>query len=210
MLTDGMDKENITSFVAAYQQVTPLKLGEFWAIPIMLRLALIENLRRVAVRVAVGVEDRERANYWADHILWCAENEPRNLILAAADMARANPSLSNSFVAEIARRLHGQVPAAEIPLTWIEQQLVEKGQTTEQTIQIEGQQQAANQVSVAASIGSLRFLAAMDWRKFVESMSEVEIQLLADPAGIYGRMDFVTRDQYRHVVENIAKRSGLV
>ena len=46
---DGrVDPDSLTRFVAAYQTVTPLKLGELWAIPIMLRLALIENLRRVA------------------------------------------------------------------------------------------------------------------------------------------------------------------
>jgi hypothetical protein len=44
---DGrIDLESLSSFVAAYQTVTVLKLGELWAIPIMLRLALIENLRR--------------------------------------------------------------------------------------------------------------------------------------------------------------------
>ena len=49
---DGrVDAETISRFVAAYQSVTPLRLGELWAIPIMLRLALIENLRRMAVRV---------------------------------------------------------------------------------------------------------------------------------------------------------------
>jgi len=31
-----------------------LTLGELWAFPIMLRLALIENLRRVGVRVRPG------------------------------------------------------------------------------------------------------------------------------------------------------------
>jgi len=47
--TDGrIDASHLTSFVAGYQEVIPLKLGELWAIPIMLRLALIENLRRVA------------------------------------------------------------------------------------------------------------------------------------------------------------------
>ena len=52
---DGrVDPESLSSFVAAYQTVTALKLGELWAIPIMLRLALIENLRRV------GSPDRRR------------------------------------------------------------------------------------------------------------------------------------------------------
>ena len=53
---DGrVDAVSLNGFIAAYQTVTPLKLGELWAVPIMLRLALIENLRRVAARVAAGV-----------------------------------------------------------------------------------------------------------------------------------------------------------
>ncbi len=59
------------------------------------------------------------------------------------------------------------------------------------------------------SIGSLRFLSAMDWREFVEQMSAVERTLREDPAGVYGRMSFATRDRYRHVVEEIAKKSGV-
>jgi len=59
------------------------------------------------------------------------------------------------------------------------------------------------------SIGSLRFLGAMDWREFVETMSVVEQTLREDPGGVYGKMDFATRDRYRHVVEKIAKSSPL-
>ena len=52
---DGrVDLEGLSRFLAAYQSVTPLNLGELWAIPIMLRLALIENVRRVALRIAAG------------------------------------------------------------------------------------------------------------------------------------------------------------
>ena len=96
-----------------------------------------------------------------------------------------------------------------MPLTWIEQQLSESSLTIEQLVQSENQQQAADQLSISNSIGSLRFLGAMDWRKFVETMSVVEQTLCEDPAGVYGRMDFATRDQYRHVVEKIAKSSPL-
>ncbi|MDQ3119129.1 MAG: hypothetical protein M3Q89_06105, partial [Verrucomicrobiota bacterium] len=42
-----IDAASLTAFVAAYQTVSALKLGELWAIPIMLRLGLIENLQRV-------------------------------------------------------------------------------------------------------------------------------------------------------------------
>ena len=114
-------------------------------------------------------------------------------------MARSDPPMGGPFVAELARRLQGRTSALALPLTWIEQRLSESGSTIEQLVQSENQQQAADQVSVSNSIGSLRFLGALDWRKFVESMSVVEQTLLEDPAGVYGRQDFATRDRYRHV-----------
>jgi cyclic beta-1,2-glucan synthetase len=207
---DGrMDSESLNSFVAAYQTGTALKLGELWAIPIMLRLALIENLRRIAVRIAIDRTDRNSADYWADRMLELAEKDPKSLILAIADMARSNPPICSSFVAELARRLQGQSPALALPLTWVEQQLSESGLTIDRLVRSENQQQAADQVSISNSIGSLRFLATMDWREFVETMSVVEQTLRADPGGAYGRMDFTTRDRYRHVVEKMAKNSPL-
>src|SRR6476646_8788890 len=189
--------------------VIVLKLGELWAIPIMLRLALIENLRRVGARIAADRTDRNYADKWADQMTEIADKDPKSLILVIADMARSNPPISSSFVAEFARRLQGQSHALALPLTWIEQRLSESGLTIEQLVQAENQQQAADQVSISNSIGSLRFLGAMNWRDFVETMSVVERTLRTDPAGIYPLMDFVTRDQYRHAVEEIARYSPL-
>ncbi len=205
---DGwVNPESLNRFVAAYQTVTTLTLGELWGIPIMLRLALIENLRRVAARVAAGTIDRDLADSWADQMMEIAEKDPKSLILVIADMARSNPPMSSSFVAELARRLQGQSPALAMPLNWIEQRLSESALTIEQLVQSEAQVQAADQVSISNSIGSLRFLGAMDWREFVETMSAVEQKLREDPEGVYARMDFATRDRYRHVVEKIAKAS---
>ncbi len=207
---DGrVDSESLSSFVAAYQTVTALRLGELWAIPIMLRLALIENLRRVGSRVAAARIDRNHADSWADQMTEIAEKDPKSLILAIADMARSNPPVSSPFVAEFARRLQGQSPALALPLTWIEQRLAESGLTIEKLVQSENQQQAADQVSISNSVGSLRFLGTRDWREFVENMSVVEQTLRGDPGGVYGKMDFVTRDRYRHAVETIAKSSRL-
>ncbi len=206
---DGrLDVGGLGGFVSAYQTVTPLGIGELWAIPIMLRLALLENLRRVAARVGADRVDRNRADYWADQMVAIAEKDPKSLILVIADMARSGPPMVGSFVAEFARRLQGKSPALALPLTWIEQRLSEDGLTIEQLVQSENQQQAADQVSISNSISSLRFLGAADWRDFVEARSVVDRTLREDPAGVYALMDFATRDHYRHVVETTARRSG--
>ena len=207
---DGLvDAQRLSRFVAAYQTVTALKLGELWAIPIMLRLALIENLRRVGVRMATARADRDLANVWADQMMEMAENDPKSLILVIADMARSSPPLGSAFVAELTRRLQGQSPALALALTWIEQQLAESHLTIDQLVQLEAQLQASHQVSISNSIGSLRLLSAIDWRDFVEQMSVVEKILRGDPAGVHASMEFATRDSYRHATEQIARRSTL-
>ncbi len=207
---DGrVDTESLSSFVASYQTVTELKLGELWAIPIMLRLAVIENLRRVSARIAAGWNEREMADSWADKMAETAKTDPKSLILVISDMARSNPPMVSSFVSELARRLHGHGPALALPLTWIDQRLAESGQTIDQLVQSENQKKAADQVSISNCISSLRILVAQDWRDFVETMSVVELSLLQDPAGVYGKMNFASRDQYRHAVEKLARKSPL-
>jgi cyclic beta-1,2-glucan synthetase len=204
---DGrVDPESLSRFVDAYQDIAPLKLGELWAIPIMLRIALIENLRRVAARVYENRTQRDRANTWADQMSETAEKNPSDLILLVADMARSRQPMTSGFVAELARRLQGQSSALTLALQWVTTRLADVGLTIEQQIQAEIQQQAADQVTISNSIGSLRFLGTMDWQEFVETMSAVEQTLRCDPADTYGKMDFATRDNYRHIVEQLAKR----
>ncbi len=206
--TDGrVDSQALDGFITAYQSVVPLHLGELWAVPLMFRLALIENLRRVAGRIATARRDRDFAADWAEQMIATVEQCPSDLILVLADMARANPSLSGAFLADLTRHLHGQNPNFALVHSWLEHRLADSGQTTEQLVLDEGQAQAAEQISVGNCITSLRFLSVNDWPLFVAKQSLVEQTLNRDPAGIYARMDFQTRNRYRHAVEAIAKRS---
>ena len=207
---DGrVDAASLNGFIASYQSVEPLKLGELWALPLMLRLTLIENLRRVAVRIAATRRDRDLASDWVERMVGVVERKPTDLILVLADMARAEVPLSGAFLAELTRHLQGQNPNFAFANSWLEHRLADQGLTTEQLVRAEGQAQAADQVSIGNSIGSLRFLNSHDWRQFVGEHSLVEQTLAGDPAGIYAQMDFGTRDRYRHAVEGIARRSRL-
>ncbi|HDT4625186.1 TPA: cyclic beta 1-2 glucan synthetase, partial [Klebsiella oxytoca] len=203
------DAASLTSYLTAYQQVTPLTLGEVWALPGMLRLALIENLRRISMEVVNAQQDRNLADTWITRIFECAKSTPGDLIMVVADMARSRPPLTSAFVAELMRRLQGHGNALSLPLTWVEQCLREQGITTDVLIHSFNQQLAASQLSVSNCIAGLRLVSETDWADFAETISVVEQALRTDPAGIYPRMHFNTRDHYRHVVELLARDSGL-
>jgi cellobiose phosphorylase len=206
---DGrVDRDNTTQFAAAYQSAEPLRLGELWAFPIMLQLALLENLRRVGVRIARRREERDRAITWADRMLAAAETEPKQLIQLLAEFANADVPLTAPFVEEFYARLQSQGPAMAFVQTWVEHKLLEQGVTATQLSEAAGRTAATNQISIANSIGSLRFIGAMDWKNFVESLSVVEQTLRADPMAMHAGQDFATRDRYRHVIEDVAGSSS--
>ena len=58
----AFDEELLVHFLSAYQGTRELSLAEMWALPTTLRVVLVENLRRVAERLAVQKSARELAN----------------------------------------------------------------------------------------------------------------------------------------------------
>ena len=132
-----IEVESVQRFVQAYQEVMPLRMGELWALPVMLRLVIIEILV--------------------------------HLVAQALDTAVPETAVVPSFITANADS------AAELP---------------------------------AVCIAGLRALDAQDWAAFFEAVNLVDQALAQDPANVYGRMEFATRDQYRKVIEQLALAAG--
>ena len=198
--TDGrLDRPQLVRFLTAYQTVAPLTIGELWAWPIMLKLALIESLRRLADETIRGRAARLRADAYLT-LLGSAEN--------AAPLASFPAVLQTPYVVRLLQRMREYGPLVSPVRAAIEERLAAKGMTPEDAIRTEHQGQAAGQVSVANAITSLRLCSTLDWSQYVEQVSLVEQVLARDPAGVYGRMDFNTRDRYRQAVEELAEPTG--
>ncbi|NUQ21680.1 MAG: hypothetical protein HOQ09_12085, partial [Gemmatimonadaceae bacterium] len=201
-----VDLENVQLFVGAFQERSTLSIGELWAIPAMLRLGLIESVRRMALRTVQRLDEVESADRWATRLVAATQQDrgaPGNALDA---FVRDTPPLTPQFVA---RLLHQLRLAKESfpPLLWFEQWISEEGPGSEEAASRSTERLALTQVMTANSITSLRAIGRMDWRSFVERQSVIEQVLRDDPAGYYTRMTFQTRDHYRHVVEKIAKRT---
>ena len=205
-----LDGDTIARFVRAYQQVVPLSIGELWAIAITLRLALVENLRRLALRIVAARDARDLADSLADQLLETAGREPSELVAVLESALEKKKQLDRAFIVQLTQRLRDQDPEVWPAIDWIEKQLaLDESMTTEQTVHIEHQRQAATQVTVGNIITSMRLLSTLDWKEFFESVSQIDLILSEDPVGAYPLMDFATRDRYRHVIEKIAKRTSL-
>jgi cyclic beta-1,2-glucan synthetase len=193
-----IDRHQLAVFVKSYQRVAPLTIGELWAWPSMLKLALIENLRRLADATMDAREARRAAD---EHV---AAIE-RGTGPASGPLP---PAPDIAYVVQLLRRVREYGVRLSPVRTAVEDHLASQHTTAEDAIRDEHQRQAADQVSVANAITSLRLCSTLDWRQFVEAVSLVEHALQRDPAGAYGRMDFLSRDQQRRAVEELAAPNG--
>ena len=204
--TEGhLDIDNITLFVREYQTVTPLRMGELWAIPTMLRLGLVENIRRMALRVAARLQEVESADRAAAKLREASEDSQQELATALAAFVDDHPPFTPTWVARFLQQVRSY-QTNFTPLIWLEQWIAEDGPSAEEAATRSNRRVALTQVTVANSITSLRTISRLDWKDFVESQSVTEQLLRQDPSCHYASMTFGTRDHYRHIVEHIGKR----
>ncbi|CAN5718202.1 glucoamylase family protein [soil metagenome] len=202
-----IDVDTVADFTRAYQSGSELSIGEIWAVPIMLRLALVEELDRLAQDVVAARSNREKVRRWhlkrdADNGL--GEREVRRIL----DEGRgADGRLSPAFVVELLQWLRDQPHTAAPAWQALQRALEAQDDSSEEMLRLEHQREAAVQLAIGNVITSMRLLSSIDWTLFFERVSLVEQTLRQDPAGAYGHMDFPTRDRYRHAVEGLAKRA---
>ena len=193
-----LDLPQLTLFLNSFQRVAPLTIGELWAWPSMLKLALIENLRRLADEM---LESRA-AVHAADARLAHIDSRPQQASVPLPD------DVHGAYVVQLLHRAR-EYELRRSPLrTAIEDYLAARGVAAEDVVREEHQRQAASQASVANVITSLRLCGTIDWRTYVEEVSLVDHVLRRDPAGVYARMDFLSRDRQRQAVEALSARSG--
>jgi len=197
--SDGrLDRQQLARFLDGFQTVAPLTIGELWAWPSMLKLALIENLRRLAEETLEARTARRAADACVARVGPAGKG-------AIAPLPRV---LHAAHVVQLLHRVREYGPGLAPLRRDLEDHMARGGQTAEEVIRSEHQREAATQVSVANAITSLRLCAEIDWPQFVESVSLVERVLQRDPAGVHGRMEFLSRDRYRQAVEELADPSG--
>ena len=199
------DAELLRRYVRAYQEVQPLTIGELWAVAITLRIVLIENLRRVAVRIERSQAARLEADALAGRLIGSANMPPE---VAQKVLADAPPGpISDAFAVEFVHMLRDQNPGVTPALTWLDERLADRGTTTDLAITHEQDLQVRATVTVRNIILSMRLISEIDWLALFECISPVDEVLSAN--SVYGEMDFASRNLYRTAIEELARSAPL-
>ena len=115
-----IDRENIIAFVEAYQTMCALTIAELWAIPQMLRIALIEGIQALAARGLAELRDREIADFWANRLITANRRDPNHLFAIMAELAENQPDPSPYFAFQLVEHLYDEEAALAPVQSWLE------------------------------------------------------------------------------------------
>lgn len=200
-----LDLDWLRRFVRAYQRTDPLTIGEVWAVAISLRIVLVENLRRLVERLTFSKSGQLKADILADFLLGLKGQNPADPEKALRPFE--NIPLEKSFAVQLILRLRDQGERVAPVLQWLDNRLAAQGTNAENLVRLEHQEQTAMNTTVRNVITSMRLVSSLDWAQFFEDVSAVD-EILRNGSR-FDKMDFATRDLYRHAIEELAAGSGL-
>ncbi|MFT8315411.1 MAG: glucoamylase family protein [Clostridium sp.] len=202
-----IDENTILSFIEAYQKQTVLTNSELWALPNMLRIALLQNIGSVTNKIVTAQKEKNRADSLGDRLINAVNNE--NVDEELKNIIAEKPKFTSHFSGRLLKDLRDNGIENENIYNWIENNLAAIESSSEKIMITEHQKEIAFQLSMGNCINSIREVEALNWIEAFEKLSYMEEILRQDPSGIYGKMDFNSRDYYRHNVERMAKHMGI-
>lgn len=201
---DGkINEKTITAFIENYQKQNILTSGELWALPIMLRVALIQNIGNITSEMVSAQSEKHKADIMGDKIINAVNTG--TIDSEFSSIKKEDISFSIHFTERLIKLLRDNGIDNKGIYDWIDKNLDVLETSTDKIIKTEHQKQVHFQLSMGNCINSIREVEALNWRECFEKFSYVEEILRRDPSGIYEEMDFESRDYYRHNIEKLAK-----
>ncbi|TKT82678.1 glucoamylase family protein [Aquamicrobium sp. LC103] len=199
----AVSAETFAAIVQGFQVAEPLRIGELWALPSVLRFVLVENLRRLALRVRRAHELRAVANQVADEVLAAGtDGDGVDVLKSYVDLAR-----EPTFATQLLYRLRDGSQNAGRALLWLEYELEKAGTDAEEVTIAEHATLSSGNVTTGNIIRGLRLVNDVDWTLWFEGVSTIDSQLKEHTD--YALLDFSSRNLYRNEIEKLARRSGL-
>ena len=208
--TDNViDVEHLTLYAQHYQQEVTLRLGELWAIPIMLRLVLVNQLALKAATILKRREIKVEVKKLITTIQSAETEEPGILLRNVIEWLNEQKLDydDQALLFELARQLQSEGIMSGELRNWFEYRLNAYGTTLNESLRDERQRESKLQVSIQNAVISFRKSTEIEWEDFVEDCSMVDRILRLDPMEVYSLMDRKTKNQYRRTVERLSGKT---
>jgi len=206
-ITDEILKLVITS----YQKRKTLAMAEIWNLWIFLEIAIIENIRNICERIYSGQLQKYKVENIIERLLEKKDKSNQNFKLEKKLYKEkiSYKEMKYPFIEHMSYRLKKYGKKAIPYLEILEEEVSKMGISTSECIEKEHYDMAISKVSMGNSITSLKEILRINFLNLFEEINGVESVLKKDPANIYSKMDYKTKEYYRNKIKEISEKTKI-
>ncbi|SFC75903.1 GH36-type glycosyl hydrolase domain-containing protein [Clostridium uliginosum] len=177
-------------------------MGELWAFPLMLKIAIIINLSQYTNELVDIQKEILQGKIVAERIVDAISNNKLNEELK--NMNDKYQKFSALFLREFFRVLRDNSIENKSIYDFAKIKWGMDKDLDNYIIKSNLREEFLGR-HIGEYITSIRKIEGISWREFFENTCLVDRILREDPENVYGNMDFESKDYYRHKLENIAR-----
>ena len=210
--TDNKINDEILSMaISAYQRRKTLAMEEIWNLWIFLEIAIIENIRNICEKIYSSQVQKYKVESIIERLVEKKEANTQ-VFKPIKDEYKENVSykeMKYPFIEYMSYKLKSTGRKGLPYLEILEEQVNKMGMTISEVITKEHYDIAAAKVSMGNSIISIKEILRVNFLDLFENINGVEEILKKDPANVYSKMDYKTKEDYRNKIKQISEKTKI-
>lgn len=203
-----IEREKLEDYLISYQRKKTLSMDEIWNIGIFLQIAIIENITDICAQIYSSQIQKYRAENIAERLV---ENKDKSQTKFKNTKIEKEffQDMRYPFIEYMSYILKRYGKKANAYLNVLEEVVEKLGTTVSDVIKKEHFEIATQKVLMGNSITSIKEIQRINFLDIFEKINGVEEILKKDPANVYEKMDYKTKEYYRGKIKEISKKTKI-
>lgn len=203
-----IERENLEDYLISYQKKKTLSMDEIWNIGIFLQISIIENITDICAQIYSSQIQKYRAENIAERLV---ENKDKTQTKFKNTKIEKEifQDMRYPFIEYMSYILKRYGKKANAYLNVLEEVVEKLGTTVSDVIKKEHFEIATQKVLMGNSITSIKEIQRINFLEIFEKINGVEELLKKDPANVYEKMDYKTKEYYRGKIKEISKKTKI-
>lgn len=203
-----IERQQLEDYLISYQSKKTLSMDEIWNIGMFLQIAIIENITDICAQIYSSQIQKYRAENIAERLV---ENKDRTQIKFKNTKIEKEifQDMRYPFIEYMSYILKRYGKKGNAYLNLLEEVVEKLGTTVSDVIKKEHFEIATQKVLIGNSITSIKEIQRINFLEIFEKINGVEEILKQDPANVYEKMDYKTKEYYRGKIKEISKKTKI-
>ena len=203
--------ENLEIYLQSYQTKKNLNMDEIWNIGIFLQIAIIQNIADICIKIYNSQIQKYKVKNIIERLVEKKDKNELKFNQVSGIKLKNNEfkGMKYPFIEYMSYSLKKYGRKAYGYLNILEEEVEKTGITVQEAIQKEHFDIAICKISIANCITSIKRIQRINFLEIFEKINGVEEILNQDPAGVYEKMEYKTKELYRNSIKELAQKTNI-